>query len=456
MKKKILIVEDEIIIAENIKFTLKKFGYDVSGIVSFGEEAVKIARESHPDLVLMDIKLEGKMNGIEAADIIFKEFEIPIIFLTSYGDENTVKQAVLTEPYGYILKPFEDRMLCATIEMAFYKHQMEKKLRDSEKFLKLIIDTDPNLIFVKDKNGKYVLANKSMAELLGISPDSIIGKTDKEIAQATNVHFEETNGLLKDDKKVIENRETILIPERAIKLPGGKIKWYQSTKVPIISKKKIEGILEVVVDITERKKTEEKLKKSYERLQKLLRETVNGLVSAMEMRDPYTAGHQRRVAALASAIATEMNLKKDEIDGVFMASLIHDIGKMLIPSEILSKPGKLTEAEINLIKFHPQAGFNALQSIEFPWPVAQIVLQHHEKLDGSSYPNGLKKKEILIQARIICVADVIEAMSSHRPYRPAAGIDEALNEIIKNKGIFYDEDVVGACENLFKEKKFKF
>ena len=456
MKKKILIVEDEIIIAENIKFTLKKFGYDVSGIISFGEDAVEIAREFHPDLVLMDIKLEGKMNGIEAADIIFKEFEIPIIFLTSFGDEDTVKQAAMTEPYGYILKPFEDRMLCAAIEMAFYKHQMEKKLRNSEKFLKLIIDTDPNLIFVKDENGKYVLANKSMAKLLGISPDSIIGKTDKEIAQFTNVHFEETNGLLKDDKKVIENRETILIPERAIKLPGGKIKWYQSTKVPIISKKKIEGILEVVVDITERKKTEEKLKKSYERLNKLLRETVNGLVSAMEMRDPYTAGHQRRVAALASAIATEMNLKKDVIAGVFMASLIHDIGKMLIPSEILSKPSKLTEAEINLIKFHPQAGFNALQSIEFPWPVAQIVLQHHEKLDGSSYPNGLKKKEILIQARIICVADVIEAMSSHRPYRPAAGIDEALNEIIKNKGILYDEDVVEACENLFKEKKFKF
>ena len=456
MKKNILIVEDEMIIAESIKSTLKKFGYDVSGIVSFGEDAVEMAREFHPDLVLMDIKLEGKINGIEAADIIFKEFEIPIIFLTSFGDENTVKQASLTEPYGYILKPFEDRMLCATIEMAFYKHQMGKKLRNSEKFLKLIIDTDPNIIFVKDTNGKYVLANKSMAELLGISQESIIGKTDKEISQATNLYFEETNGFLKDNKKVIENMETILIPERSIKLPGEKIKWYQSTKVPIISKKKIEGILEVVVDITERKQAEEQLKKSYERLEKLLRETINGLVSAIEMRDPYTAGHQRRVAALASAIATEMNLKKDEIDGIFMAALIHDIGKMLVPSEILSKPGKLTNAEMNLIRFHPQAGFNALKSIEFPWPVAQIVLQHHEKLDGSSYPNGLKGKEILIQARIICVADVIEAMSSHRPFRPAVGINKALNEIIKNKGILYDKNAVEACEKLFKEKEFRF
>ena len=201
---------------------------------------------------------------------------------------------------------------------------------------------------------------------------------------------------------------------------------------------------------------EEERKRAKQKLQKTLEETIYALASAIEMRDPYTAGHQKRVTKLACAIAKEMGLSKEQIEGIRMAGLIHDIGKISIPSEILTKPGKLNDLEYSLIKTHPQAGYNILKGIEFPWPVAQIVLQHHERMDGSGYPQGLCGKDILLEAGILAVADVVEAMSSHRPYRPAYGIDKALEEISKNKGILYDPEVVNACLRLFNQKGFKF
>jgi len=203
-------------------------------------------------------------------------------------------------------------------------------------------------------------------------------------------------------------------------------------------------------------KLEEERKRAKQKLQKTLEETIHALASAIEMRDPYTAGHQKRVTKLACAIAKEMGLPKEQIEGIRMAGLIHDIGKISIPSEILTKPGKLNDLECSLIKTHPQAGYNILKGIEFPWPVAQIVLQHHERMDGSGYPQGLCGKDVLLEAGILAVADVVEAMSSHRPYRPAYGIDKALEEISKNKGILYDPEVVNACLRLFNQKGFKF
>jgi len=184
--------------------------------------------------------------------------------------------------------------------------------------------------------------------------------------------------------------------------------------------------------------------------------TIETMSKIVEAKDPYTAGHQQRVSQLSTAIAKELNLPPDKIEGIRIASLIHDIGKIGLPAEILSKPSKLTDIEFNLIKGHSQIGYDILKSIDFSYPVAQIVLQHHERLDGSGYPNNLKDDEILLEAKIIGVADVVEAMSSHRPYRPALGIDAALEEIIKNKGILYDPEVVDVCLKLFKEKGFKF
>jgi putative nucleotidyltransferase with HDIG domain len=209
-------------------------------------------------------------------------------------------------------------------------------------------------------------------------------------------------------------------------------------------------------DITERKWAEEKLKQSYRKLKKTIDNTINIIAKIVETRDPYTAGHQQRVSLLATAIAKEIGIPEDKVEGIKVASLIHDIGKINIPAEILSKPGKLTEEEFNLIKSHPKIGCDILKLIDFSWPVAEIILQHHENINGSGYPRGLKDDEILFEAKIICVADVVEAMSSHRPYRPALGIDKALEEISKNRGILYDPEAVDVCIKLFREKDFKF
>ena len=194
--------------------------------------------------------------------------------------------------------------------------------------------------------------------------------------------------------------------------------------------------------------------------QQKLRKTMNAIIETIskisETRDPYTAGHQYRVYQLSVAIARELNLSKEKIEAVRIASLIHDVGKMGIPSEILTKPSKFSDIEFSLIKSHSQIGYDILKDIDFPYPIARFILQHHERNDGSGYPNGLKAAEILLEAKIIGVADVIEAMSSHRPYRAALGIDVALDEISKNKGMLYDSKVVDACVNLFREKGFEF
>ena len=209
------------------------------------------------------------------------------------------------------------------------------------------------------------------------------------------------------------------------------------------------------MNITERKQAEEKLQQTLESLRKAVGTTIQVMVSAVESRDPYTAGHQSRSADLACAIATEMGLAQEKIEGIRMAGIIHDIGKLSIPAEILSKPTKLTDIEFSLIKEHSRSGYEMLKDVESPWPLAEIVYQHHERMNGSGYPRNLKGDEILMEARIMAVADVVEAMASHRPYRPALGIDAALEEIEKNKGILYDDAVADACLRLFREKGYQ-
>jgi HD-GYP domain-containing protein (c-di-GMP phosphodiesterase class II) len=209
-------------------------------------------------------------------------------------------------------------------------------------------------------------------------------------------------------------------------------------------------------EIEERKLTQKKLQQSYLQLQQNLDEIVNAMSLTIEERDPYTAGHQRRTTDLSVAIAREMGLSEHEIKGLQMAGLIHDMGKISVPGEILSKPGRLNDAELQLIKRHPQVAYEILNQIDFPWPVDQIVLQHHEKLDGSGYPKGLSGENILLEARILCVADVVETMETHRPYRPSLGRDAALEEISINKGILYDPAVVDTCLRLFREDRFQY
>jgi PAS domain S-box-containing protein/putative nucleotidyltransferase with HDIG domain len=244
-----------------------------------------------------------------------------------------------------------------------------------------------------------------------------------------------------------------------LRAPGGKALGVLAlfAKHPISSREDsmLDGLSSTVALVIQRGVAEKSLCQTVESLRKAIHTTIQVMVSAVEARDAYTSGHQARVANLARAIATEMGLPQDRIEGLRMAGSIHDIGKLSIPAEILSKPTKLTDIEFSLIKEHVKRGYEMLKDVESPWPLAEIIYQHHEKVNGSGYPNGLTGDNILMESRILSVADVVEAMASHRPYRPALGIDAALGEIGKNRGTFYDEAVVDACLRLFREKGFQ-
>jgi len=449
MNKKLLIVEDDRIVAEDIKTSLLKLGYDVCGIAISGKEAIKKAEESHPDLVLMDIVLEGEIDGIETASVIRTHFYIPVVYITAHADDKTLGRAKITEPFGYILKPFEDRDVHSTIEIALYKHKIESMLKESEERYSSVVENAYDAIYIMAQEGlKY--ANPAFEKLTGFKGKDL---NKDEFSLSKIVHPDDIKSVKEEAKKEKKRRERS--NEFRIISKSGEVKVVEANTV-IIGNNEEEKEIGILRDITERKRVEEELSKSLEKLQKTFVDTINALVFALERRDPYTAGHQKRVANLACAIAKEMGLSKKKIEGIRLAGIVHDIGKIQIPTEILIKPEHLSDIEFIMIKTHPQVGYDILKAIDFPYPVAQIILQHHERIDGSGYPAGLRAEEICLEAKILAVADVVEAMSSHRPYRPALGITAALNEVKKNRGIIYDAKVVDACLQLFFKKKFRF
>jgi PAS domain S-box-containing protein len=450
-KTKILVVEDERIVADDIRMSLERLGYDVPAVSVSGEDAINKAEKTHPDLVLMDIVLQGKMDGIEAASIIQSRFDMPVVYLTAYADDKTVDRAKITEPFGYILKPFEDRDLQTTIEMALHKHKMRILLEESEERYRGVVENAHDAIYIKTQ-GDFLYANPAFEELTGWKKEELCSE---EFNFWKTIHPEDLKFVKKMEKERKKGKEEASSYEFRIISKDSGVKAVEVNTI-IIRKDGVVKEIGILRDITGRKQAEKERQQSVEKLKKALEETVNALASAVEMRDPYTAGHQKRVTELAHAIAIEMALPEGQIEGLRLASLIHDIGKIRVPGEILSKPGKLSHIDFGAIEIHPQVAYDILKSVEFPYPVAQIVLQHHERMDGSGYPWQLKGKEILLEARILAVADVVEAIASHRPYRPALGMDKALEEISRNKGTLYDSKVVDACLKLFKEKGFKF
>jgi putative two-component system response regulator len=200
----------------------------------------------------------------------------------------------------------------------------------------------------------------------------------------------------------------------------------------------------------------QQLQSSVDNLKRAMEQTVNALATAMEKRDPYTVGHQQRVSRLACAIAQETGFPQEEVEGIRIAGLLHDIGKISIPTDILNKPGRISQYEYMLIQEHPQSGYEILKDIRFEQPIVEVILQHHERVNGSGYPHGLKGKKIMVEAKIMAVADVVEAMASHRPYRPSLGIDKALEEITGNRGVLYEPKIVDACLALFQSRNFSF
>jgi PAS domain S-box-containing protein len=323
------------------------------------------------------------------------------------------------------------------------RKRAEEELRDSENRLHTLVQAIPDLIWMKDKDGIYLSCNTMFERFFGAREADIAGKTDydfvdRELADAFRDH----------DNKAMAAGKTTSNEEWITFADDGHRVFLDTIKTPMYDAGgTLIGVLGIGRDITDRR--------SVERIRKALGGTVQALAVTVESRDPYTAGHQRRVADLARAIATEMNLPIDIIDGIRMAAAIHDLGKVSVPAEILSKPTKLKKTEFDLIKEHSQSGYDILKDIDFPWPIARIVLEHHERMNGSGYPNGLAGENILMESRIIAVADVVEAIGSHRPYRPSLGIEAALEEIKKNRGTHYDKTVADACLRLFREKGFK-
>jgi len=323
----------------------------------------------------------------------------------------------------------------------------EQAIMDSKERFRSISETAQDAIIILDNSGKVSLWNPAAEHIFGYARDEAMGREISRLIIPESSRGKHRQGFasFRETGKGAMIGKTV--ETMALKRDGAEFPVELSISATKVTDKW--HAVAIIRDITERRH-------AADRLQKSLEGTIQVIASAVEARDRYTSGHQRRVAKLATAIAGEMALDSDQVEGIHWGAMIHDIGKIHLPAEILSKPTKLTKLEYNLIKEHVQVGYDILKDIEFPWPVADIVHQHHERMDGSGYPQDLDDGQICLEARIVAVSDVVEAMSSHRPYRPGLGIDKALAEIKRGRGKQYDPQAADACFKLFNEDNFSF
>lgn len=345
------------------------------------------------------------------------------------------------------------RIIAATAASALESAMLFDQVKEAEARYRAIFENAAEGLCQVDPNGRIITANPAMSSILGYA--SVEEMLTSNATFDTDIHIDKEE-FLKVKDKLLKEGEFRGIHLRARTRDGRDIWLSESWRAIKNANEVITHYEAVIEDITVRKKAEENLRLSHERLQKTFAQTVSALARTLEKRDPYTVGHQERVASLACAIARKLGLSAERVEGIRIAGLLHDIGKISVPSEILNRPGKLTDLEFALVKQHAQAGYDILRSIDFPWPVAEIVLQHHERLDGSGYPKGIFGDQIIFEARVLGVADVVESMACHRPSRPALGIPRAIAEITKNKGVLYDPAVVEACVQILKSGEFAF
>lgn len=317
------------------------------------------------------------------------------------------------------------------------RESCEAMLREGKAMQQAILDNAPQLVYVVALDGRFTLVNQRFEDLLGLPGETLIGRMRADVMPEGRAEEHTAN-----DRTVIHTRAPAFFEEVHDEPDGQHI--YLSTKFPLFADDgEVAFVCCISADITESKRVEAELAEANTRLAAVVRETAAIVGRVIEARDPYTQGHEIRVADLARNIAIEMGLPEGDIEGVELAAMLHDVGKVGVPAEILSKPGALSREELALVQCHPEAGHEILKEVDFPWPVAEAVLQHHERMDGSGYPRGVHGDEICVIARILAVADVVEAISSHRPYRPALGIESAFAEIAEHPEK-YDQGVVAA------------
>jgi len=340
----------------------------------------------------------------------------------------------------------------ALVEDITERKKAEEALRASEERFRGLVETTSDWVWEVDAKGVYTYASPRVKKVLGYGSKELVGNTPFDFMPQREAHRVAAvfNGFA-------AKRETFAFLENVNRHKNGRPVVMETSGVPFFAPDgTLLGYRGVDRDITERKQVGRQLQQSLRRLERTMEAIIQAISATIETRDPYTAGHQRRATQLACIIAKDMGLPSSQVAGIRVAGLLHDIGKICVPTEILNKPGQLSDVEMALIRAHPKLGYGILKGIEFEWPVADIVVQHHERLDGSGYPSGIKGDEILLEARILAVADVVEAMSSHRPYRPAVGVEKALAEITRGKGTLYDPVVVQVCLEIFNKKGFQF
>jgi PAS domain S-box-containing protein len=462
---RILQVEDNSCDAELVLRELASLPLNLAAKRVYTEAAYRKALvEFAPDLVLADFSLPN-FTGMDALAILReKNPDTPLVIVTGSLNEETAVACMKMGATDYVLKEHLFKLLPAVksalekVRILEQKRSAEARLRDSLRNLQAVVDTSPLAITALDLTGKVFLWNPAAERIYGWTEAETLGRMLPTLPEG--------------------DAETYLLFLADFAREGGTRTWtgLRKKKSGEFIQAKIHaallrreasgepyGIMAVIEDETERiaaeaalKSSREELSRSLEQIRRSWEQTIAVMAGLVELRDPYTAGHQRGVALLATSIARRMKLGEDRVRGVYLAATIHDVGKINVPAEILSKPGRLSQLETNLVRTHPQAGWEALKDIDVPWPLAEIVYQHHERMDGSGYPRGLAETDILLEARIIAVADVVEAMSNHRPYRAAFGVVSALEEIRSGSGRLYDPAVVKTCCEVFEEEGFSF
>lgn len=429
--RKILVVDDDASTRRATVRILEREGYAVSEAAD-GGEALSQVRERMPDLVLLDMMLPDlpgtEVLGLIKADVALSS--ISVVFLSGMRTSGAEQSGGLDAGAdGYIARPLSNDELLARVRTHVRQIDLTRALRAAESRYRELVESQADAVIVIDGEGVIRFANPASSRLFGRPAERLLGEAFG-------------NPLDRGDHREIE------VPRS-----GAPTMLAEMRSAPTVW----EGLPSTIVtlrDVTERRRAEELAVLHAAQIESAFLRTVELVTNLTEMRDPYTVGHERRVAGIAVAIGAALGLDERSQEGLRVAGHLHDVGKICVPAEILARPARLSPVEYQMVQRHVEVGHDLLADIESSWPLARITVEHHERLDGSGYPNGLMNGEILLESRIMAVADVVEAMSSHRPYRPAHGIDAALSEIERGRGTVYDEDAASACLDLFRNRGF--